>query len=67
MLVMSKKKTEYGVNSEYPLYLLINKIHGYIEEKYGDKYLNIAITDKNSEVLRKYSEVWDGIKDYKKK
>ena len=30
---------------------------GFIEEKNGDKYLNIASTDINSEMLRKYSEV----------
>ena len=39
---------------------MINRTDGFIEEKNGDKYLN---TDKNSEVLRKYSEVWNGTKD----
>ena len=34
-----------------------------LKKKEGDKCLNIASTDKNSEVLRKYSEVWSGIKD----
>ena len=43
--------------------MLINRIDGLIEEKEGDEYLNIALTDKNSEVLRKYLEVWNGIKD----
>ena len=42
---------------------MINRIDRFIKEKNGDKYLNIASTDKNSEVLRKYSEVWNGIKD----
>ena len=42
---------------------MINRIDGFIEEKNGDKYLNIASTDINSEILKKYSEVWDGIKD----
>ena len=42
---------------------MINRIDGFIEEKNGDKYLNIADTDRNSEVLRKYSEVCIGIKD----
>ena len=60
---MSQKKTEWKVNSVNPLYLLISRIHKIIEEKEGDRYLNIALTDKNSEVLRKYSEVWNGIKD----
>ena len=42
---------------------MINTIDGFIEEKNGDKYLNIASTDRNSEVLKKYSEVWNRIKD----
>ena len=42
---------------------MINRIDGFIEEKDGDKYLSIASTDRNSEVLKKYSEVWSGIKD----
>ena len=57
------KKSEYKINSVNPLYLMINRIGGFIENKNGDKYLNIASTDRNSEVLRKYSEVWNGIKD----
>ena len=35
---------------------MINRIDGFIEEENGDKYLNIAETDRNSEVLKKYSE-----------
>ena len=58
-----KKKPEWGVNSVNLLYLLINTIDGFIEEKGGNKYLNIALTNRNSEVLRKYSEVRNGIKD----
>ena len=41
--------------------MLINRINGSIEEKDGDKYLSIAFTDRNSEVLRKYY-----MKDYMK-
>ena len=58
------KKPEYEINSVNPHYLLINRIDYFIEEKDGDKYLSIAFTDRNSEVLRKYSKVWNGIKDY---
>ena len=36
---------------------MINRIDGLIEDKNGNKYLNIAATDRNSEVLRKYLEV----------
>ena len=42
---------------------MINRIDGFIEKKEGDKYLDINDTDRNSELLRKYSEVWNGIKD----
>ena len=45
------------------MYLIINRLDGFIEEKEGDKYLNIASKDKNSVVLKKYAEVWSGIKD----
>ena len=61
------KKHEYKINSVNPLYLMINRADGFIEEKNGDKYLIIALTDRNSEVLRKYSEVWGGIKDCTRK
>ena len=42
---------------------MINRIDDFIEEENGNKYLNIADTDRNSEVLKKYSKVWNGIKD----
>ena len=58
------KKSDRNVNSVNPLYLMINRIDGFTEEKNGDKYLNIASTDRNSEVLRNNSEVWNEIKDY---
>ena len=57
------KKSEYKINSVNPLYLIINRINGFIEEENGDKYFNIASTNRNSKALRKYSEVWNGIKD----
>ena len=46
---------------------MINRIDGLIEEQKCDKYLNISNTDRNSEVLKKYSEVWNGVKDCIKK
>ena len=57
------KKPEYNINSENPLYLLISKLDGFIEEKKGSKYLNIALIDSNNDVLIEYAEVWRGIKD----
>ena len=61
------KKVEYKLNSVNPLYLLVHRIAGFTEEKEGIKYLNIASTDSNSEVLKKYEEVWSGIKNCIKK
>ena len=50
------------INSVNSLYLTIGKADGHIEEKNGNKYLMFASTDKNKEVLKKYIELWDGIK-----
>ena len=45
----------------------ISQKDGFIEKKEGSKYLNFAFTDSNSEVLRKYAEIWRGNKDQIKK
>ena len=50
----------YSVN---PLHLRINHASGYIEEKNGNKYLIFDSVDENKEVLKKYADVWDGIKN----
>ena len=44
--------------------MMINRIDSFIEEKDGGKYLSIASADRISEVLKKYSKVWSGIKYY---
>ena len=46
-----------------PLYLIIGKAIGHIEENKGDKYLVFDLEDENKEVLKKYTELWDGIKN----
>ena len=46
------KKHEYKISSVNPLYLLVHRIDGFIEEKRGNKYLNIAFTDSNNEVSK---------------
>ena len=56
------KKEEYKISSVNPLYLLIYKIDGFIEEKGGTKYLNIAITDHNDEVLENIEKSWVGLR-----
>ena len=51
------------ISSENPSYLCINHANGYIEEKNGNKYLIFDSVDENKEVLKKYADVWDGIKN----
>ena len=46
---------------------MINRIDGFVEEKNGNKYLNIADTNRNSELLKKYYQVFNGIKYHIKK
>ena len=62
---MLQKKTEYGINGVNPLYLLINRIKGHLEEKDGDKYL--IISPKNGDTIQKYQEVFDRLKEIIKK
>ena len=45
------------------MYLIINKVDGYIKEKNGNKYLTLISTDKNKETSTKYTELWDWIKN----
>ena len=45
------------------MYLRINHASGYIEEKDGNKYLIFDSTDENKELLKKYNDVWNGIKN----
>ena len=55
----------YSVN---PLYLVIGKVDGHIEENNRTKYLvfdsaELCSTDEDKEVLKKYTELCDGIKN----
>ena len=51
----------YSVNL---LYLLVNYAIGYIEEKKGNKYLTFDNSvNENKGLLKKYADVWDGIKN----
>ena len=51
----------YSVNS---LYLLVNHASGYIKEKNGNKYLIFDDSvNENKALLKKYADVWDGIKN----
>ena len=43
--------------------MLVNHVSGYIEEKGVTKCLIFNSIDENKELLRKYNEVWNGIKN----
>ena len=61
--VTIKKIGDYNnINSVNPLYLMINEMIGHFEEKNEIKYLVLDDLDENKEVLKKYEEVWEGIK-----
>ena len=42
------KKPKYNIDSVNRFYLLIRELDGFIEEKDGNKYLNITLTDNNN-------------------
>ena len=50
-----------------PLYLCINNASGYIEEKGVNKYLIFDPIGENKESLKKYNDVFNGIRDKIKK
>ena len=59
-----KNVSDYeSINSVNPLYLIIDKVDGYIEEKYGNKNLTFASTDENKKVLEKYKKLPNQIKN----
>ena len=49
------------------MYLTISHASGYIEEKEMNKYLVFDSTDENKELLKKYNDVFNGIRDKIKK
>ena len=58
------KDSDYvKINSVNSLYLIINEVDVYFEEICGNKYSTLVSTDKNKEVMTKYIELWDEIKN----
>ena len=53
-------ENNYSVN---PLYLIIAHASGYIEEKGVNKYLVFDSADENKELIKKYNDVFNGIRD----
>ena len=63
-----KKIDDYeNIYSVNPLYLIVDHASGYIEEKGVNKYLVFDSTDENKELLKKYNDVFNGIRNKIKK
>ena len=45
------------------MYLRVDHVNGYIEEKEANKYLVFDSADENKELLNKYNDVFNGIRD----
>ena len=58
------KKPDCNVNSVNPLYLINNRVYGYVSKKNGVRFLKI---DKGDSVLKKYDQVFTDIKYHIKK
>ena len=56
-----------AIHSVNPLYLRIDHASGYIEKKGFNKYLVFDSTDENKELLKKYNDVFNGIRNKIKK
>ena len=52
-----------NISSVNPLYLRITHANRYVEEINGNKYLIFDSADGNKELLKKYNDVFNGIKD----
>ena len=62
-LVQILKKT-VKIYSANALYLIINKINGYIDEINGKKYLTLVPTNESKEILKKYEKLWTQKRDH---
>ena len=59
------KKPQWDVNRVNLLYLIINRIKGHFEEVDGNKFL--IINSENGDIMQKYQEAFNGIKEIIKK
>ena len=61
--ITTKDSGYVKIKSVNPLHLIISEADGYFEQKNENKYLPLNSTNKNKEVLKKYTELWDEIKN----
>ena len=62
-VTIKKNEDCENIYSANPLYLIIGKLYGHIEENIESKHLVLDSTDENKEVSKKYRELWYGIKN----
>ena len=62
-IILVKSQYKKVFNSVNSLCLIINKTHDYIEERNRKKYLTFPSTNKNKQLLEKYTKLFDGIKN----
>ena len=46
-----------NIHSVNPLYFIVDKADGYIEENNRNKYLTLVSNEKNKETLKKYTDI----------
>ena len=62
--ILQKNISDYeSIHSAGPLYFIAGEVDGYIKNKNGNKYLSFPSTDKNKDVLTKYTELWNKIRN----
>ena len=66
--ITMKSLDNENIDSANSFYLIFNNVDGYIErnstkESNENKYLIFASTDKNKDILKKYTELWDEFKN----
>ena len=62
---MTVKKLNFAkINSASTLYLITNKVNGYIEESNGNKYSHLVRTgDEIKDTLKRYEEIRNKIRN----
>ena len=67
-ILQAKKIDDYeNIYSVNPLYLTISHASGYIEEKEMNKSFIFDSADENKELLKKYNDIFNGIRNKIKK
>ena len=61
--ITTKNLSYIKINSVNPLYFIINKVDGCIEENDRNKYLTLVSNDINKDRLKMYTKLWHKIED----